>query len=159
MPRKRGSHKPVFSCNSIGAPSNCKNEFVGAVVAAVDGAVVAALDGAVVVAVVAVLDGVVVADALTAEVVGVTDCGAVTGGADALIDEVVGATTGVAVVGTGGFATTGLVATAPAVAGLCAKTVEATHNGKTTTPKARPKVWCCVAADLINSDMGFMIKG
>ena len=105
------------------------------------------------------LDGVVVADALTAEVVGVTDCGAVTGGADALIDEVVGATTGVAVVGTGGFATTGLVATAPAVAGLCAKTVEATHNGKTTTPKARPKVWCCVAADLINSDMGFMIKG
>ena len=144
---------------------------MGTAVAAIGGALVATLDGAVDVAVVAVLDGAVVAaldggaagafvaDALTAEVVGVTDCGAVTGGADALIDEVVGATTGLAVVGTGGFATTGLVATAPAVAGLCAKTVEATHNGKTTTPKARPKVWCCVAADLINSDMGFMIKG
>ena len=110
-------------------------------------------------ATVAAVDGVVVADALTAEVVGVTDCGAVTGSADALATEVVGATTGLAVVGTAGFATTGLVATAPAVASLCAKTVEATHNGKTTTPKARPKVWCCVAADLINSDMGFMIKG
>jgi hypothetical protein len=83
----------------------------------------------------------------------------VIGGADALTAEVVGAITGVAVVGTAGFATTGLVATAPTVASLCAKTVEATHNGKTTTPKAQPKVWCCVAADLINNDMGFMIKG
>ena len=115
---------------------------MGATVAAVDGAVVAALDGAVVVAVFAVLDGVVVAaldggaagafvaNALTAEVVGATDCVAVTGAA--------------------GFAMVGLVATAPAVAGLCAKTVEATHNDKTTNPKAQPKVWCCFAADFIN---------
>ena len=113
--------------------------------------VVAALDGG--------AAGAFVADALTAEVVGVTDCGAVTGGADALATEVVGATDGVAVAGAAGLATTGLAATAPAAASLCAQTVEATHNGKTTTPKARPKVWCCVAADLINSDMGFMIKG
>lgn len=64
-----------------------------------------------------------------------------------------------AVDGAADLATTGLAATAPTVAGLCAKTVEATHNGKITTPKAQPKVWCCVAADLVNSDMGFMIKG
>ena len=162
MPRKRGNHRAVFSRNSIGAPSNCKKEFVGAVVAAVDGAVVTVLEGAVDVAVVAVLDGALVAaldgraagafvtDALTAEVVGATDCVAVTGGADALATEVVGTTAGVAVVGTAGFATTGLAATAPATASLCPKTVEATHNGKTTTAKAQPKVWCCVAADFIN---------
>jgi hypothetical protein len=143
LPRKRGSHKPVFSCNSIGAPSNCKKEFAGVAVAAIDGAVD--------VAVVAVLDGTVVA-ALEGGAAGAFV-------ADALTAEVVGATTGVAVVGTAGLATTGLAATAPAVAGLCAKTVEAPHNGKTTTPKAQTKVWCCVAADLINSDMGFMIKG
>ena len=132
----------MFSRNSIGAPSNCKNEFVGVVVAAVDGALVAALDGG--------AAGAFVADALTVEVMGATDCVAVTGVADALATEVVGATTGVAVVGTAGFATTGLAATAPAAASLCAQTVEATHNGKTTTAKAQPKVWCCVAADFIN---------
>ena len=151
MPRNRGSHRAVFSRNSIGAPSNCKNEFVGVVVAAVDGALVAARDGAVDDAVVAVLDGAVVA-ALDGGAAGAFV-------ADALTAEVVEATTGLAVVGKAGLATTGLAATAPAAASLCAKTVEATHNGKTTTPKARPKVWCCVAADLINSDMGFMIKG
>ena len=132
----------MFSRNSIGAPSNCKNEFVGVVVAAVDGALVAALDGG--------AAGAFVADALAAKVVGATDCVAVTGVADALATEVVGATTGVAVVGTAGFATTGLAATVPAAASLCAQTVEATHNGKTTTAKAQPKVWCCVAADFIN---------
>ena len=132
----------MFSRNSIGAPSNCKNEFVGVVVAAVDGALVAALDGG--------AAGAFVADALTVEVMGATDCVAVTGVADALATEVVGATTGVAVVGTAGFATTGLAATVPAAASLCAKTVEATHNGKTTTAKAQPKVWCCFAADFIN---------
>jgi hypothetical protein len=135
---------------------------VGAAVAAVDGAVVTALDGAVDVAVIAVLDGAVVAaldgeaagafvaDALTAEVVGATDCVEVTSGADALAIEVVGATTGVAVAGAAGLPTNGLAATAPAAASLCAKTVEVTHNGKTTTAKAQPKVGCCVAADLIN---------
>ncbi len=107
-----------------------------------DGAVVAALDGG--------AAGAFVADALTAEVVGVTDCVAVTGGTDALATEVVGATDGVAVAGAAGLATTGLAATAPAAASLCAKTVEVTHNGKTTTAKAQPKVWCCVAADFIN---------
>ena len=60
MPRKRVSHKPVFSCNSIGAPSNCKNEFAGAAVTAVsgalDGAVIAAVDGALVVTAVAALE-------------------------------------------------------------------------------------------------------
>ena len=148
----------MFSCNSIGAPSNCKNEFAGVAVAAVGGAVVAAVGGAVVAALDGGAAGAFVADALTAEVVGATDCVAVTGGADALAVEVVGVTDCVAVTGAAGFATVGLAATAPAVASLCAKTIEATHNGKTTTPKARPKVWCCVAADLINSDMGFMIK-
>ncbi len=107
-----------------------------------DGAVVAALDGG--------AAGAFVADALTAEVVGVTDCVAVTGGTDALATEVVGATDGVAVAGAAGLATTGLAATAPAAASLCAKTVEATHNDKTTNPKAQPKVWCCFAADFIN---------
>ncbi len=102
----------MFSCNSIGAPSNCKNEFAGAAVAAVGGAGVTALDGAVDDAVVAVLDG--------------------------------------AVDGAAKLATTGLAATAPAAASLCAKTVEATHYGQTTTAKAQPKVWCCVAADFIN---------
>jgi hypothetical protein len=65
--------------------------------------------------------------------------------------EVVGVTDCVAVTGVAGFATVGLAATTPAVAGLCAKTVEATHNGKvTTTPKAQPKVGLCMAADFIN---------
>ena len=143
MPRKRGSHSAVLSCNSIGAPSKCKNEFVGASVAAVDGALVTALDGAVDVAVVAVLGGAVVAaldggaagafvaDALTVEVVGATDCVAVTAAA--------------------GFATVGLAATTPAVASLCANPVEPMHNGKvTTTPKAQPKVSLCMAVDSIN---------
>ncbi len=115
---------------------------MGVAVAAIDGAVVAALEGG--------AAGAFVADVLTAEVVGATDCVAVTGGADALGVEVEGVTVCVAVTGAAGFATVGLAATTPAVAVLCAKTVEAPHNGKTTTPKAQTKVWCCVAADLIN---------
>ena len=108
-----------------------------------NGALVAALDGG--------AAGAFVADALAAKVVGATDCVAVTGGADALVAEVVGVTVCVAVTGAAGFATVGLAATTPAVAGLCAKTVEATHNGKvTTTPKAQPKVGLCMAVDLIN---------
>ncbi len=84
------------------------------------GAAVAAVDGAVV----TVLDG-AVDDAVVAVLDGVVD-------------------------GAAKLATTGLAATAPAAASLCAQTVEATHHGKTTTAKAQPKVRCCVAADFIN---------
>ena len=146
LPRKRGSHKPVFSCNSIGAPSNCKREFVGAVGVALDGATVVTADA-------------FVANVLSTEVVGAIDCVAFTSGAGALAAEVVGATVA-AVDVAAGLATVGLTAVAPAVALLCAKTIELAHNGKaTTTPNAHPKVGLFIAADLTSVAMRFIIKG
>lgn len=130
----------MFSCSSIGAPSNCKKEFAGATVTAVDGAFIAVVVGAIVAA-------------LEVEAAGA-------GGADALAAEVAGATAGVAVDVATGLATTGLAATAPAAVSLCAKAVEATNNGKASTaPKAQLKVRLCMAADFLNGVLGFMIKG
>ena len=136
----------MFSCNSIGAPSNCKNEFAGAVGVTLDGATVVAADA-------------FVTNVLSTEVVGAIDCVAFTGGEGALAVEVVGAVVA-AVDVAAGLATVGLTTVASAVALLCANTIEPAHNGKaTTTPNAHPTVGIFMAADLTSGGMEFMIKG